>query len=282
MDVFGNGTSVWKLKQGRMGLGLIAVCWPLHWLLPGVRSLYAFFPLWLGYALTVDALVFARAGSSLLSRSGADFFKLFCLSAPAWWLFEAINLRTLNWDYLGQDQFTIGEGVFLGTLCFSTVMPAVFETAELIRTCPWTERLAPGPRIEPTGPVCVGMLLAGLAMLGLLLAWPRLFYPFVWGTVFLILEPLNIWMGRRHSFEWVRQGDWRAPVALSLGALTCGFFWEMWNYFAYPKWIYHTPGVEFWRLFEMPLLGYVGYLFFAWELYALRNFLWPKAPPLRI
>jgi hypothetical protein len=268
--------------QGRLGLMLVVLCWPLNWLLPGVKSVYMFFPLWLGYTLAVDALVFARTGSSLLSRSRADFVKLFLVSAPAWWLFEAINLWTENWDYLGQEQFSVVEGVLLGTLCFSTVMPAVFETAELVRTLRWTTRFASGPRLHPTRALCGGLFLAGLTMLALMLAWPTYFYPFVWGTVFLILEPLNVWLGRRSCFEHLRQGDWRLLVALSLGALICGFFWEMWNYFAYPKWVYHTPGVEFLRVFEMPLLGYIGYLFFAWELYALRNFVWPKAPALQI
>ena len=281
MNVFKTCGRILKLGQGRVGLALMIVAWPLHWLLPGVRSLFLFFPLWLGYILMVDALVLTRTGSSMLARSGSDFIKLFLASAPAWWLFEGINLRTLNWDYLGQDQFSLIEGVFLGTLCFSTVMPAVFETAELIRTFHWIERMALSPRIQPTKPVCVGMLMAGLTMLALMLAWPTYFYPFVWGVVYLILEPLNVWMGRRHSFRWLGEGDWRPFLALSLGALMCGFFWEMWNYFAYQKWIYHTPGVEFLEVFEMPLLGYVGYLFFAWELYALRNFMWPKAPALR-
>ena len=36
------------------------------------------------------------------------------------------------------------------------------------------------------------------------------------------------------------------------------------------------------KIFEMPLLGYIGYLPFAWELYALRNFLSPNAGPLRL
>jgi hypothetical protein len=43
----------------------------------------------------------------------------------------------------------------------------------------------------------------------------------------------------------------------------------MWNYYAYPKWVYHVPFVDFWRIFEMPLLGYGGYLPFAMELFAL-------------
>jgi hypothetical protein len=105
---------------------------------------------------------------------------------------------------------------------------------------------------------------------------PRYFYPLIWGAVFLIREPLNIALGRQHLFTWLEEGDWRPIISLSLGALICGFFWEWWNYFSYPKWVYHTPGAEFLHIFEMPLLGYIGYLPFAWELYALRNFLSPK------
>ena len=82
--------------------------------------------------------------------------------------------------------------------------------------------------------------------------------------------------------DWLREGDWRPILSLSAGALFCGFFWEMWNYYSYPKWKYHTPGAEFLHVFEMPLLGYIGYLPFAWELYALRNFLWRQAPALRL
>ncbi len=58
-------------------------------------------------------------------------------------------------------------------------------------------------------------------------------------------------------------------MALWLGVLVCGFFWEMWNYFSYPKWQYTVPGVSFLHIFEMPLLGYGGYLPFAMELHAL-------------
>ena len=47
------------------------------------------------------------------------------------------------------------------------------------------------------------------------------------------------------------------------------FFWEMWNYYSYPKWIYHVAWGNWLHIFEMPLLGYGGYLPFAQELYAL-------------
>src|SRR5262245_28972521 len=71
-----------------VGFILIAVFWPLNWLLPDetLRTSFLFFPLWLGYALTVDAIVLARSGTSILSRSRRDFIWLFLTSAPAWWL----------------------------------------------------------------------------------------------------------------------------------------------------------------------------------------------------
>jgi hypothetical protein len=45
--------------------------------------------------------------------------------------------------------------------------------------------------------------------------------------------------------------------------LLTGFFWEMWNYYSLPKWYYTIPYVGFWKVFEMPILGYGGYPFFG-------------------
>ena len=81
------------------------------------------------------------------------------------------------------------------------------------------------------------------------------------------------------AFPWAAErGDWRVVISLALGSLLCGFFWEMWNYYSYPKWIYHTPGAEFARIFELPLLGYGGYVPFALELYAMKTLFWPGGP----
>jgi hypothetical protein len=269
-------------RHGWLGMALLAVCWPLNWTLPGMRTAYFFFPLWLGYILLVDGLVLARTGSSLCTRSRRDFILLFVASAPVWWIFEWINERTANWEYLGSATLTQFEYYLLCTLSFSTVMPAVFESAELIRTFRWLERFAQGPRIQATPGVKRGLLLSGIALLALTLAWPKYCYPFVWVSLLLILEPINCWLGRQHFLVWLSRGDWRPVVALSLGALLCGFFWEMWNFYSYPKWVYHTPGAQFLHLFEMPLLGYGGYVPFGLELYALKNFLWPRSPALQL
>ena len=269
-------------SQGWLGLLLLSVCWPLNWTLPGVRTAYLFFPLWLGYVLVVDALMFVRTGASLWTRSRRDFALLFVASAPVWWLFEAINRRTANWEYLGGNAFSDFEYYLLCTVSFSTVMPAVFETAELVRSFPRVDRLRTGPCLSPSPAVTRSLFLGGITMLGLTLAWPRYFYPFVWTSVALILEPLNCWLGRGRLLEYLRVGDWRPVISLSVGALICGFFWEMWNYYSWPKWVYHTPGAQFFPIFEMPLLGYGGYIPFALELYAMKNFLWPRSPGLRL
>ena len=266
--------------HGWVGLILIAVCWPLNWMLPGVRTAYLFFPLWLGYILVVDALVQRRTGNSISTTSRKNFVLMFVVSAPVWWLFELINLRTANWEYLGRELFSSFQFNLLSTISFSIVVPAVFETAALIRSFDWMQRLGTGPRVAATSGVFLGLFAIGLAMLSAMLVWPEIFYPFTWIALVFILEPINQWTGRPHFLEELRQGDWRTVTSLLLAALVCGLFWEMWNYYSFPKWIYHIPVLGFWRIFEMPLLGYGGYVPFALELYALTNFLWPNAPRL--
>lgn len=267
---------------GWIGLGLVALAWPLNWLLPGLRTHLLFFPLWLGYVFVVDALVFRRTGTSPIARSRKGVAMLFLASAPAWWLFEVINWRTQNWVYVGREHFSDLTYFLLASVAFSTVMPAVFASAELMRSFRWTEGFTGLWRLPRNGRTAASFLVLGAVMLALLLAWPSYFYPLTWGAAFCLIEPLNIWLGRPSLFDRLEKGDWRPVVALGAGGLLCGFFWELWNYYAYPRWIYHTPGVEFAYVFEMPLLGYAGYLPFALELYALAHLLLGKRAAVKV
>jgi hypothetical protein len=255
--------------HGAIGLALIALFWALNWCLTGLRTHLCFFPLWLGYCLAVDALVLLRKGSSLLTRSPGRYAGLFLLSIPGWWLFELINARTGNWYYEGKAFFSDLEYAVLASCSFSTVMPAVFGTAELVSTLGWLRRIGRGPQIAPTPRVLCAFFVTGWAMLSLLLLWPNLFYPFVWLAVYFILAPINVWLGNRSLSAHTAEGDWRPVLALWTGCLICALFWEMWNFYSYPKWVYHVPYVDWLRVFEMPLLGYGGYLPFSLELYAL-------------
>ena len=251
------------------GLVLVAAFWPLNWAVPGLRTHLLFFPLWLGYCLTVDGLVALRTGGSALTRNPLGFAALFLVSVPGWWLFEVVNWRTDNWRYLGGEAFGPLEYFLLASLSFSTVMPAVFGTAEVMASTAWIDRLRSGPRLPAGVASPTRWLVTGLVMFALVMAWPDLFFALVWTSLFFVLEPINAWLGRPTMMAALRRGDWRAVAALAAGALVCGFFWEMWNYLSFPKWVYRVPYVDFARVFEMPLLGYGGYLPFSLELFAL-------------
>jgi hypothetical protein len=255
--------------HGWLGLALAGLFWFLNWSLDGTRTHWGFFPMWLGYCLAMDGLVLRRYGTSLLKRSLPKYLGLFVISAPAWWIFEALNLRTQNWIYEGAARFSTLEYAFWTTLSFSVVLPAVLESAEFLAGFGFVRRLKPGPVIGARPRTVLLFFLAGWLMLALLLIWPRTFFLFVWVSLYFILEPLNVWLGNRSLIDWTRRGDWRPVIALWLGVLLTAFFWEMWNYFSFPKWIYHVSWGDWLHLFEMPLLGYGGYLPFALELSAM-------------
>jgi hypothetical protein len=275
--------------QGWIGLDLVAIFWTLNWTLNGLRTQWAFFPLWLGYCLTIDGLVLWRTGTSLLVRNWKNYIGLFLVSSLVWWLFELANWRLQNWQYVGVEAFSPLQFWFWATINFTTVIPAVFGSAELMRS--FLPKLVKGPIIRPTKATTIGFFLAGWVMLVLMAAWPRIFFAFIWISLFFILEPINIWLGNRSPragtgttspragtgttslVEWTKDGNWQPVVALWLGVLLTAFFWEMWNYLSYPKWIYHVPWGSWFHIFEMPLLGYGGYLPFALELFAMYHLL---------
>jgi hypothetical protein len=72
-------------------------------------------------------------------------------------------------------------------------------------------------------------------------------------------------MKEQNIIDQMCAGHWSIAVSSALAALFCGGFWEMWNYFSLAKWEYSIPFVHRFLIFEMPLLGYAGYLPFGLE-----------------
>jgi hypothetical protein len=94
-------------------------------------------------------------------------------------------------------------------------------------------------------------------------AWPDLFFPLVWLSPALILAAMH--MLRSRGPLTIAPGVRRKILLMPLAAATCGLFWEMWNFYSLARWKYEIPYVGGFRIFEMPLLGYLGYLPFGWE-----------------
>jgi hypothetical protein len=254
---------------GWFGLIFLLISWYLNWTLDGLRTHWGFFPLWLGYSIFVDALVFSRKGTSLIKRNWKLYIGLFLVSMPSWWLFELFNLRTQNWFYDGGQYFTDIEYFLLSSLSFSTVMPAVFGTSELAGTFKWIKNISINKKIIFDNKTLQVLFISGITILLLIIIFPKVFYPFVWLSIFLLIEPINVKLKNKSLLEYISLNEWRPLFALALGCLICGFFWEMWNYYSYPKWKYYLPGVNILHIFEMPLPGYIGYLPFPLELFAI-------------
>jgi hypothetical protein len=102
---------------------------------------------------------------------------------------------------------------------------------------------------------CAGLL--GIAL------WPNLLYSVVWVAPLLLLLGLQRLAGFRSYLAPLRSGDYRRVYLPALAALCCGILWEMWNFYSQSKWHYAIPYVHRFMLFEMPLLGYAGYLPFG-------------------
>lgn len=256
-----------------LGVILVAVAWPIAWFGPQPYANYTFFPLWLGYILTVDGWAFRRRGTSLLSRNWRRFVLLFAFSLPLWWLFEVANQFLHDWRYVLPRHYPPAVYVALASLDFSTVMPAILVTAELYRSF--------APFAAPRRWLRILLTRAGMATIagfGLLLvagalAFPAVLFPLVWIGLFLFVDAINALTGGQSIASQVARGHWDTVLVLFAAGLTCGLFWEMWNFWSRTKWVYDVPHVGHPKLFEMPLLGYGGYLPFALEVYAVYHVL---------
>jgi len=264
-----------------VGCALVAVFWILSWFGPEPLRFYTFFPLWLGYIFTVDGITYRRSGTSLLARDRAGFAGLFLLSGPFWWVFEAMNERLDNWFYRLPIEFSLPVYGFLASIAFSTVIPAVFGTAELLRTFRPFDRAMRLPPLQMRRSGLLLLMASGVAMLLLVIVFPGQAFPLAWLSLFFIVDPFNALRGRRSLIAQVSAGRWDTVVCLFAAGITCGFFWEMWNYWSVPSWEYQVPYVGFLKIFEMPILGFGGFPPFALECFvmyvAVRRWFWRAA-----
>jgi hypothetical protein len=261
-----------------IGLVLIECWWSIAWLQLRPFSDNYFFPLWLGYILAIDGLVLRRTKTSLIARSGWRCLYLFILSVPLWWIFEGFNQVLNNWIYHLPEEYSNIGYTLRASLAFSTVIPAVMVTTELVRSFQLNP-LRKLPTLDQGRATLLGLHLLGWCMLIAVLTFPDYAFPLVWLGLFFLIDTIATFLGGRSIGSFLRNGDWSPVFNIAVGTLICGFFWELWNYYALPKWTYSIPYADFLHVFEMPVLGYGGYIPFGLEIfavYALAAALLPK------
>ncbi|MBW1784075.1 MAG: hypothetical protein JRL30_25470 [Deltaproteobacteria bacterium] len=253
-------------------IGIVAglISWILAWTrFPWFEIFqpHTFTPLWLSYIVVINAMTYRQTGRCMMLDRPRLFLILFPLSALFWWFFEYLNRFVQNWYYTGVH-FTPWAYFWYATLSFSTVLPAVLGTQEWIVGSAWIRQRftsflkirVPCPRVVAAGVLVVSG--AGLAGIG---GWPDLLFPLLWVSPLLIIVSLQIIWREPSMLDDMAEGDWQVFVAAASAAVMCGGFWEMWNYYSLAKWEYAVPFVQRYLIFEMPILGFAGYLPFGLE-----------------
>lgn len=255
-------------KWGYWGYFSLMVFWSIAWTRQDIFSavrLYTFTPLWLSFIVVVNAHVHRLSNSAPLYKAPKKFALLFLVSALFWWVFEYLNRFTENWNYIGSEVSGL-HYVVHGSLCFSTVLPAVYSVFRLLNSRNALHRFFfLGPRIPLLKSRLVSWtgLLAGLiGMLGVGV-YPQYFYPFIWLGPLFIFGGLHGLTSNRNKWIAVARGDWRWLAFWALAGGICGFFWELWNFHSLLKWQYQVSFFNGYPVFEMPILGYLGYIPFG-------------------
>jgi hypothetical protein len=250
-----------------------------HWFTPIV---------WTGYILFVDALLFKISGRSLLVNDRLEFLTLSVISIAGWWLCEFYNAPRfwnssleLWWHYhnLEPNPYLRRVGY---DWAFATIFPLQFLTAQLLAVTIF-KRLANRRAVRINQrPLLIAFTIIGAAAV----VWPLIFpsvwlAPVIWLSFILLLDPLNALRGWPSLTVDLARGDWRRLLSLLAAGLVCGLLWEFFNYWALSKWTYTVPYFGDVKIFEMPVLGFLGFPPFAIECWAMyifvRSLLSPRA-----
>ena len=233
---------------------------------------------WTGYILFVDALVYKVKGLSLLVSNRPEFLIIAVISIGSWWLFEFYNAPRfwrsdleLWWHYhnLEPNPFLRRVGY---DWAFATISPALFETAELLSAVLLSKMKASRPTKLSNKTLYLIIAAGFVSAAAPLIAISAWLVPLVWLGLIALLDPINALRGQPSITGDIQRGDYRRLIALLAGGGLCGALWEFWNYWALTKWTYTVPYLPNVKIFEMPVLGYLGFPFFAVESWAVYVF----------
>ncbi|MCX7641025.1 MAG: hypothetical protein N2Z20_00100 [Elusimicrobiales bacterium] len=231
-----------------------------------LNPFYKFYYLfaWYSYIFFIDGIVYLIKKESLIISKTKEFLFMLILSAGWWFLFEIANIFLKNWQYimLPIDKKERYFGYFFS---YATVLPAIFETSEIISSLGFFKNKKI-KKIKIT--YSQKLLFIGICMVLLSLLLPKIFFPLIWVATIPITEYLNKKFGNASLVDDLSNGKGEKIYTLSLAGIICGFLWEILNWKAGAKWIYTLPYLNEPKIFEMPIYGYLGFVFFALECYS--------------
>jgi len=228
--------------------------WDIEWL---AQPFYAW--AWWGYILLLDGYSACKRQDSLLSTRRSFCLPICVWSVTFWFLFELINARIRNWYYVGVFPAEAWlTGSIFAVAAFATVFMGIFQTFDALNASGLWHGWR-GERRHFPQRLTYALQIAGLILAGLALLFPYYLAPLVWGSFTLIVDPWNYRRGARSLLRDLEDGNYGLLARLLLAGLVCGVVWESLNFFAPQKWIYTVRGLEGLKVFEMPLIGFLGF-----------------------
>ena len=225
---------------------------------------------WWSYILTVDAVIYRLRANSLIVSRTREFLFMIPWSIFIWLIFEAANLALENWYYINLPHSVVER--WLGyAVAYGTVLPGMFETAELLESLGLLKDSKIKKTVLSQGGHSILILLGALCLASSVLA-PEYFFPFIWVGFIFLLDPLNYKLGSKSLLKDLEEGNPRKIYLLLVAGLICGLLWEFWNFWALSKWVYTVPFFNKAKGFEMPFLGFLGFPPFAVQAYVMYNF----------
>jgi len=260
-----------KNIHGIIGFVILAVSTILMFKGTEPFASWFYFFAWWPYILIVDSLIYRIKKNSLIMNRKGEFLLMIFWSVFIWTFFEAVNLIMENWYYANVVPNLPVRWLGYG-IAYATVLPGMFETTELLESAGLFRYSTVKP-ISVDRFWIISFLILGIGCLSGVFFYPRYCFPLIWGSLIFLLEPINYrWGGKSILRDWGK-GSLRKFYLLLLAGLICGILWEFWNFWARTKWIYTVPFLEELKLFEMPLLGFLGFPPFTVECYIIYNFI---------
>ncbi len=230
---------------------------------------------WWGYILLLDAWILRRTGKSWIFHRSRFFALQLIFSFAFWVLFEGYNVLMKNWIYINLTP-SYRLRYFGYILAFTTIMPGMFLTADLLQSFgPFRRLETPRKAVRLPSMRAVCWIGAAFCIIPPFLPGHISVYlfGFVWAGYVLWLDPINRARGARSLFADWEKGLWKTTLSLLAAGAVCGLLWEFWNFWAFTKWVYIFPILQKVKIFEMPVLGFFGFPPFALEYFVMYHYI---------
>jgi hypothetical protein len=221
---------------------------------------------WWSYIILIDTYLSARSGKYFFLNQNLP--AMVAISCGFWCFFELANLHLDNWFYVNipYNAAMRYAGYFFA---YGSVIPAICLTTIAVE--PLFPAFKTGPlviRNYSTRAITTGFILFALAML-----LPRFLFGLMWVFGIFVIDGINYRARYRSFMADLEKGNPGRLLAVLAAGFICGIIWEGWNSLSPVRWIYTVPFLENVKIFEMPVVGYIGFPVFAVETIAFFDLL---------